>query len=456
VCFYDFIIRAACVVATCFPAALKLRLFVSSESCVRSFCVCCVLCVRFFVATTSSFFSNSSSERESERVGERERRRAHTRTHTRTKTEKITMTTSVDVGLLSRAAERSPFSLPRRRIRPQRGRGRRRRHVTITRRSFNELEGVDEDEDVFEAEKEEEEEEEEEELTTTTIEPFVLRETEDILAVYKPANLGFHSEFQDGLVKRLRKLKESDEHFYECKNIYPVHRLDKPTSGIVLFATKKSVAKSLSRAFESKQIVKYYVGVSERKPRKKMGTVKGDLKKARRGMYKLMRTQENPSKTTFVSRGFTHSSVAEAEGDCSEEEEDNYKAREKKTNANTNLRFFLFKPETGKTHQLRVHAKSLGSALLGDKMYGNTTKSNGIDIDRMYLHACAIRVPRLKVEEESEENYETEPFQLVCPPKEGKYWGPDAIQEWFGDDQEEEYGPWFDDITLLRSALDTR
>jgi tRNA pseudouridine32 synthase/23S rRNA pseudouridine746 synthase len=394
--------------------------------------------------------------RERQRESERERDGAHTREHTRTKTEKITMTTSVDVGLLSRAAERSPFSLPRRRIRPQRGRGRRRRHVTIRRRSFNELEGVDEDEDVFEAEKEEEEEEEEEELTTTTIEPFVLRETEDILAVYKPANLGFHSEFQDGLVKRLRKLKESDEHFYECKNIYPVHRLDKPTSGIVLFATKKSVAKSLSRAFESKQIVKYYVGVSERKPRKKMGTVKGDLKKARRGMYKLMRTQENPSKTTFVSRGFTHSSVAEVEGDCSEEEEDNYKAREKKTNANTNLRFFLFKPETGKTHQLRVHAKSLGSALLGDKMYGNTTKSNGIDIDRMYLHACAIRVPRLKVEEESEENYETEPFQLVCPPKEGKYWGPDAFQEWFGDDQEEEYGPWFDDITLLRSALDTR
>jgi tRNA pseudouridine32 synthase/23S rRNA pseudouridine746 synthase len=409
---------------------------------------------RFFGYYEYSFFSNSSSEKE-ERVGDRERDGAHTHTiHTNTKTEKKTMTTSVDVGLLSRAAERSPFSLPRRKIRPQRGRGRRRRHVTITRRSFNELEDDDDDDedDVFEAEKEEEEEEE---VTTTTIEPFVLRETEDILAVYKPANLGFHSEFQDGLVKKLRKLKENDEHFYECKNIYPVHRLDKATSGIVLFATKKSVAKSLSRAFESKQIVKYYAGVSERKPRKKMGTVKGDLKKARRGMYKLMRTQENPSKTTFVSRGFTHSSVAEVEGDCSEEEEDNYKAREKKTNANTNLRFFLFKPETGKTHQLRVHAKSLGSALLGDKMYGNTRKSNGIDIDRMYLHACAIRVPRLKVEEESKENYETEPFQLVCPPKEGKYWGPDAFQEWFGDDKEEEYGPWFDDITLLRSALET-
>ena len=82
----------------------------------------------------------------------------------------------------------------------------------------------------------------------------------------------------------------------------------------------------LSRAFENKRIVKYYVGVSERKPRKKMGTVTGDLKKARRGMYKLMRTMENPSKTTFVSRGFT-AEVGKKEN---------------------NLRFFLFKPRDWK------------------------------------------------------------------------------------------------------------
>ena len=250
--------------------------------------------------------------------------------------------------------------------------------------------------------------------------------------MYKPANLGFHSEFSDGLVKKLRKMKEKDERFYECENIYPVHRLDKPTSGIVLFATKKSVANSLSRAFENKRIVKYYVGVSERKPRKKMGTVTGDLKKARRGMYKLMRTMENPSKTTFVSRGFT-AEVGKKEN---------------------NLRFFLFKPETGKTHQLRVVAKSLGSALLGDEMYGTARKSNSID--RMYLHACAVRVPKLEVVDEDEGGggkYETEPFQMVCAPKEGEYWGPvDAFREWFEEGMDQECGPWFDDISLLRST----
>ena len=64
---------------------------------------------------------------------------------------------------------------------------------------------------------------------------------------------------------------------------------------------------------------------------------------------------------------------------------------EKKEN---NLRFFLFKPETGKTHQLRVVAKSLGSALLGDEMYGSVARKSNNSIDRMYLHACAVRVPK--------------------------------------------------------------
>jgi len=81
VCFYDFIIRAACVVATCFPAALKLRLFVSSESCVRSFCVLCV--VRpFFCGYYELFFFPIPRQRERVRESERERDGAHTHEHT--------------------------------------------------------------------------------------------------------------------------------------------------------------------------------------------------------------------------------------------------------------------------------------------------------------------------------------------------------------------------------------
>jgi len=84
VCFYDFIIRAARVVATCFPAALKLRLFVcQSLACAllasRVVCVCLV----FLAATrTYSFFFPILRQRK-KRESEIERRRAHTH-HTRT------------------------------------------------------------------------------------------------------------------------------------------------------------------------------------------------------------------------------------------------------------------------------------------------------------------------------------------------------------------------------------
>lgn len=79
-CFYDFIIRAACVVATCFPAALKLRLFVcQSLACALFACVVC--CASVFLATyvvrVLFFFLILRSTSERERVGrESERRRA--------------------------------------------------------------------------------------------------------------------------------------------------------------------------------------------------------------------------------------------------------------------------------------------------------------------------------------------------------------------------------------------
>jgi len=293
---------------------------------------------------------------------------------------------------------------------------------------------------------EKEEEEEEEEMnaknnddknssSSEIMKPMVLYEDDDVLAVYKPAKISFHSEFEDGLVKILRKMKEEDDSFYCASKIYTVHRIDKPTSGIVLFAKSKAVAKALSLAFEKREIVKYYVGVSERKPRKKMGKVSGAMKRARRGMWMLTREQSlNQSMTSFVSFGFS-------------------------SHENVSLRYFVFKPETGKTHQLRVHAKSLGSALLGDKMYGGSGKNDNDNdnndsskvaiSDRMYLHAAVIRVPKLRIFEEddngetsSSSTYETKAFQVISEPIEGKYWDNVVFRKFFSQEKEGNFGEW--------------
>ena len=110
----------------------------------------------------------------------------------------------------------------------------------------------------------------------------------------------------------------------------------------------------------NKKVTKTYIALSDKKPRKKQGRVKGDLEKGRGGSYHLKRTLENPSITDFQSRYLEK----------------------------FELREFELMPKTGKTHQLRVVMKSLGSPILGDKRYG------GSEASRMYLHASKLTFGR--------------------------------------------------------------
>jgi len=137
---------------------------------------------------------------------------------------------------------------------------------------------------------------------------------------------------------------------------FPVHRLDKPTTGILLVAKTTEGNRQLSKAFADKRIEKVYVAVADQKPRKKQGWVKGDMAVSRRSQWKLLRSTENPAITQFTSEAIS----------------DGYRG-------------YILHPKTGKTHQLRVAMKSLGSPILGDKIYGGT------ESERLYLHAWKIK-----------------------------------------------------------------
>ena len=165
------------------------------------------------------------------------------------------------------------------------------------------------------------------------------------VVVSKDSGISFHGE---GFVA---KIKEDTR--YE---LFPVHRIDKITSGLLIFAKTKEVADKLSKMFQNKTIDKTYLALSDQRPGKKQGQIKGDLKKTRNGSYKLLRSMDNPSMTSF------HSSLLE-----------------------DTLRLFILSPITGRTHQLRVVMKSLGSPILGDMRYG------GSEADRGYLHCYALK-----------------------------------------------------------------
>lgn len=175
---------------------------------------------------------------------------------------------------------------------------------------------------------------------------------------------------------------------FTAKQLYPVHRLDKMTSGLVIFATNLASAQIFSQLFENHQVDKYYLAISEQKPSKKQGLIKGDMLKSRRGMYKLLRTMHNPAITQFFS----------------------YPVEQGK-------RLYLLKPHSGKTHQLRVALASIGAPIFGDPLYSSKIKTTS-PADRGYLHAYALRF-----------KFKATHYEFILPADEGEYFSKDKVNK---------------------------
>lgn len=172
------------------------------------------------------------------------------------------------------------------------------------------------------------------------------------LVVDKEPGLDFHDcQGRPGLCSLVRKQLGAD--------IFPVHRLDKATSGLLLLATDRQTAAALAGLFRERLVEKYYIALSDCSPRKKQGLVQGDMVRSRRGAWKLTRSMERPARTRFLS-----------------------------LSVRPGLRLFVLRPLTGRTHQLRVAMKSLGSPILGDELYHPHVPDWP---DRMYLHAHTLR-----------------------------------------------------------------
>jgi len=176
----------------------------------------------------------------------------------------------------------------------------------------------------------------------------LIDEQPDFVVLDKAAGVSFHSDDGAGLVVQAAQT-------LGCP-LYPVHRLDKVTSGLIVLARNSAAAAELTRLFTLHQVEKFYLALSFAKAQKKQGWVKGDMVPSRRGAWKLLNSQQNPAVTYFISKGFE----------------------------NLPFRAYLLKPFSGKTHQIRVALKSVGAVIAGDELYG------GDDADRVYLHAYAL------------------------------------------------------------------
>lgn len=153
------------------------------------------------------------------------------------------------------------------------------------------------------------------------------------------------------------------------RDLYPVHRLDRETSGIVLFAKHQEAHRELSLLFEGREVKKKYLALAVESPDWNFALCKAPLARAEgkkgRGRALVDFREGKPAETEF--------SVKERYGD---------------------LTLFEAAPLTGRLHQIRIHARALGCPLYLDPDYGlsdwKSEVHKKIPLKAMLLHAAEI------------------------------------------------------------------
>ncbi len=165
----------------------------------------------------------------------------------------------------------------------------------------------------------------------------ILFENEDFIAINKPSGL---LSIPDRMGQEI-SLKDLLKQKYG--NIYTVHRIDRDTSGIIIFAKNEESHKTLSQLFEGRDMQKFYVGLVYGQMMNSQGTIDAAI-------------MEHPGKATKM---LTH-----------------VKGKPSLTDYEVLSSFRLyswvqFQIHTGRTHQIRVHMQHIGHSIVCDEIYGD-------------------------------------------------------------------------------------
>ena len=187
------------------------------------------------------------------------------------------------------------------------------------------------------------------------IKPFtILHEDDCIIAVNKASGIAVIGERWDEDAPRLDILLKQEfafrDRLEEAPELFTVHRIDKDTSGLVIFAKDRETHRRLSLAFESRQPEKIYIAVIHGRPSWPDGKNTCNLPLLPDGNKKHF-TIIDKYRGKASSTGFT---VILSAG--------NYSVVEAR-------------PKTGRTHQIRVHLAALGHPIVCDPLYGKHSRS---------------------------------------------------------------------------------
>lgn len=192
------------------------------------------------------------------------------------------------------------------------------------------------------------------------LESRILFEDQYLIAINKPAGLAVHggSGIRLGLIEALRQMRPQE------KMLELVHRLDRDTSGCMLIAKRRSALTALHEDLRAGRVDKRYLALVYGRWPARIKEVKVPLLKNEVASVVRVSDAGKSAHTGFtIKQQFTDYTLLEA------------------------------KPYTGRTHQIRVHAKHAGNSLVGDEKYSDAEKNAAAKVlgfKRLCLHAASL------------------------------------------------------------------
>ena len=187
----------------------------------------------------------------------------------------------------------------------------------------------------------------------------ILYQDDELIAINKPAGLLSVGNKQENKQHALAILRQQLTKGRKSPDLVPVHRLDRETSGILLFATSRELRETTMGKWN--QAEKIYLAV-----------VKGTLTEEKGSIKQALRLDDKEYKVHVGDHPKSKPALT------------HYKLKESKNNKSL-LEVHI---ETGRQHQIRAHMSWLGNSVLGDERYGKDYKKG----DRMGLHAKKLTI----------------------------------------------------------------
>lgn len=197
---------------------------------------------------------------------------------------------------------------------------------------------------------------------------LVIHQDADILALAKPAGLSS----QGGRIAT-PTLDELLTAFAKPSGVRPrlIHRLDRGTSGIILAARSQPAAAFLGKAMMARRVKKTYLAiVAPGAPEPAAGEIDAALVRQDIGREAFVRVAAAEEPGAQAARTRYRTLVADADAALVE-----------------------LAPLTGRMHQIRVHLAFRGRPIAGDARYGGALRLKGVAVERLMLHALALRFP---------------------------------------------------------------